>query len=562
MKNERSIHILTFLAIVLPLLIIEYFSYREFERELLKGVITARQSVASLSSTILKERFDRVQELTVSLSTRVAFSTHVREKRWEQAISILHDVPRNFPFVDRIFLADTLGTLMADYPALPNVRSVNFAFRDWYKGVHEHWQPYLSEVYKRSAPPMKNVVAISCPIRAPQGGPVTGILVLQLTLETLLDWIKTVPVGPNEILYVVDHKGNIAAHPRQDLQGEILNRANHPVVQSVLRGEQEVRVLRDPDSGQSLLSAYAPVAGYGWGVIVEEPEESAFASQYASLRSIGLMYIAVLAFAFVCAWLIVRVFIENQRAKAQIVLLNVNLQRRAQELESANKELEAFSYSVSHDLRAPLRHIDGFTRILEEQISATASEEQNRLLGIISSSAKKLGLLIDELLIFSRMARAEMKQELVPMNRLIREVLDLSKNEIQHRGVSVTVDEVPAVSGDETMLRQVWINLISNALKYTGKTPNPQIHIRYTLENGEHVFCVQDNGAGFDMRYVDKLFGVFQRLHVVDEFEGTGIGLAHVKRIITRHHGRVWAKGVVGQGAEFCFSLPADTSSI
>lgn len=561
MKNGRSLHILTFLAIVLPLLVIEYFSYREFERELLKGVITERQSVVSLSSTILKERFDRVRELAMSLSTRVAFRVHVRENRWEQAISILRDVPGDFPFVERMFIADTLGTLMADSPALPNARNVNFAFRDWYKGVRDHWQPYLSEVYTRAASPKKNVVAMSCPIRASQNGPVIGILVLQLTLETLLDWIKAVPVGPDEVLYVVDHKGNVAAHPGHRLQGDILNYAHRPTVQSVLRGQQEVRVLLDPDSGRSFLSAYAPVAGYGWGVITEEPEESAFASQYASLRSVGIIYVVVLLLAFLMAWLIVRVFIENQRAKAEILVLNNSLQRRAKELESANQELEAFSYSVSHDLRAPLRHIDGFTRILQDQIGATANEEQNRLLGIISSSAKKLGLLIDELLVFSRIARSEMRQGLVPMDRLIREVLDLTKTEIEERGVSVSVDDVPAVSGDETMLRQVWINLISNALKFTGKTPNPQIRIRYTRENDEHVFCVQDNGAGFDMRYVDKLFGVFQRLHVVDEFEGTGIGLAHVKRIITRHHGRVWAKGAVGQGAEFCFSLPAEAET-
>ncbi|MEX2191382.1 MAG: ATP-binding protein [Bacteroidota bacterium] len=558
MKNEKSLHILTFLAIVLPLLVIEYFSYREFERDLLNGVITERQSVASLSASILKERFDRVKEFGVSLSTRVMFRTQVREKRWEEAITVLRDVQKDFPFVERIFLADTLGTLMADYPALPDVKGENFAFRNWYKGVRRHWQPYLSEVYKRAASPTINVVTISCPIRVSPNGPVIGILVLQITLETLLDWIKTVPVGTGSVLYVVDHKGNVATHPSLNLQGEIPNIATRPIVQSALRGDQEVRILRDPESRQSLLSACAPVAGYGWGVIVEEPEDSAFASQYASLRTIGLIYLAVLIFTVFIAWLIVRFFIANQRAKAEIVFLNTNLQRRAQELESANKELEAFSYSVSHDLRAPLRHIDGFTRILEEQISATATEEQNRLLGIISSSAKKLGLLIDELLVFSRMARAEMRQQNVPMDRLIREVLELSMNEVHERGVNVSVDELPAVSGDETMLRQVWMNLISNALKYTGKTSSPQIQVRYALENGEHVFSVQDNGAGFDMRYSEKLFGVFQRLHTMDEFDGTGIGLAHVKRIITRHHGRVWARGTVGRGAEFYFTLPKE----
>ncbi|MEX2115377.1 MAG: ATP-binding protein [Bacteroidota bacterium] len=556
MRNEKTRHILTFLAIVLPLLVIEYFSYREFERELLKGVMSERQSVSFLSANILRERFDRVREIAVSLSTRVRFRSLVREKRWDEAITILRDVPKDFPFVERMFLTDTLGTLTADYPALPNVRGQNFAFRDWYKGVRDHWQPYVSEVYKRAAPPALNVVTISCPIRVSADGPVIGILVLQMALETLLDWIKVVPVGSNGILYVVDHTGKVAAHPHYDPQKEILNYANRPVVQSVLRGEQEVRIHWDPDSGRSLLSACAPVAGYGWGVIAEEPEDSAFATQYTTLRIIGLIYIAVLVLAMFVAWLIIRVFIENQRAKSEIVQLNTNLERRAQELEETNKELESFSYSVSHDLRAPLRHIDGFARILEEEINTSGIAEQKRLLGIISSSAKKLGLLIDELLVFSRMARAEMRAQEVPMGRLVQEVLELSKSEIQERDVRVSVDEIPLVFGDETMLRQVWVNLISNALKFTGKTPDPQIQIRHVVENGEHVFSVHDNGAGFDMRYSDKLFGVFQRLHTVDEFDGTGIGLAHVKRIITRHHGRVWARGAVGQGATFYFALP------
>ena len=556
MKHLKPTHILIFLGIVLPLVVIEYFSYRQFEAELMKELVADRTAVVSLSATILKERFDRVKEVAISLSTRVRFRFLIKQGRWEDAMAILYQVPRDFPFVDRIFIADTAGTLMADYPPLPDVRGRNFAFRDWYTGTRAGWTPYLSEVYQRAAAPQINVVTISCAIRESGGENVIGILVVQISLETLLDWIKEIKVGNAGILYAIDHTGTVAAHPRYDPQAGLIDYSDRSVTQAARNGDPGVRILRDHTSDQMLLTAFAPVQGYGWTVIAEEREDLAFEAQNATLRTILFIYSAMLFLTVVLAFAIIRIVAENQRAREEIQTLNNNLKQRAQQLEEANRDLEGFSYSVSHDLRAPLRHIDGFAQLLQTEVAGKLDHEGKRFISVIIQSTERMNRLIDDLLMFSRMGRTEMRTVSIPMDALVQEVLGPMNNDVRDRGIRLSVDSMPVIKGDPSMMRQVWVNLISNALKYTGKTPQPVIEIRHKLENGEHVFSVSDNGAGFDMQYAGKLFGVFQRLHGIEEFEGTGIGLAIVQRIVHRHNGRVWAEGAIGKGAAFFFVLP------
>lgn len=233
------------------------------------------------------------------------------------------------------------------------------------------------------------------------------------------------------------------------------------------------------------------------------------------------------------------------------------LHRRGELLEAANKELEAFSYSVSHDLRAPLRHIDGYASLLAKAASISLDDKAKRYLHTISESATRMGQLIDDLLVFSRMGRQEMLRGKVNLNQLIASVLHDLRHDLQDRAISWTIAQLPEVTGDAAMLRQVFMNLVANAIKFTGTRPQAAIEIG-SRDNGqdEAVLFVRDNGVGFDMRYANKLFGVFQRLHRADEFEGTGIGLANVRRIIHRHGGKTWAEGVLGEGATFYVSLP------
>lgn len=233
------------------------------------------------------------------------------------------------------------------------------------------------------------------------------------------------------------------------------------------------------------------------------------------------------------------------------------LQLRGELLEAANKELEAFSYSVSHDLRAPLRHIDGYASLLKKAVGDALNEKAQRYLQTISDSAKQMGQLIDDLLVFSRMGRQEMLHTTVNLDQLIKTILYDLRLDLQGREISWTIDTLPEVPGDPAMLRQVFVNLISNAIKFTSTRPIAKIAIGLERKNaGEITVFVRDNGVGFDMQYLGKLFGVFQRLHRADEFEGTGIGLANVRRIVHRHGGRVWAEGIPDQGATFFVTLP------
>ncbi len=233
------------------------------------------------------------------------------------------------------------------------------------------------------------------------------------------------------------------------------------------------------------------------------------------------------------------------------------LQRRGELLEAANKELEAFSYSVSHDLRAPLRHIDGYAALLRKTVAHSLSEKGVRYLQTISDAATQMGQLIDDLLVFSRMGRQDMLQTTVNMDQLIKSILSDLRLDLHGRRISWTIASLPEVQGDPSMLRQVFMNLLTNALKFTSTRATASIEIgAESSGSDEIVLYVRDNGVGFDMQYAPKLFGVFQRLHRADEFEGTGIGLANVRRIVHRHGGRAWADGVADQGATFYVALP------
>ncbi len=245
---------------------------------------------------------------------------------------------------------------------------------------------------------------------------------------------------------------------------------------------------------------------------------------------------------------LLRIEIARKAAEAKIQTLN-------DDLIAANKELEAFSYSVSHDLRAPLRAVNGFSRILLNDYSEELSEEAARYLNLVNANAAQMGRLIDDLLAFSRLSRQPVKRQQLALAPLVEQVFAELRDPADARAIELVVGAMPPIEADPALIKQVFVNLIGNALKYSGKREQARIEVGCEQQNGAQVYFVKDNGIGFDMKYVDKLFAVFQRLHRSEDFEGTGVGLATTQRIIHRHGGRIWAQAEVDQGASFYFTV-------
>ncbi|MBC5993539.1 PAS domain S-box protein [Pontibacter cellulosilyticus] len=249
----------------------------------------------------------------------------------------------------------------------------------------------------------------------------------------------------------------------------------------------------------------------------------------------------------------------QKKSEREIKQLNTDLKRNVAQLEITNKELESFSYSVSHDLRAPLRAINGYANIIREDYKDHLDDELRRLLEIIQNNAKKMGTLIDDLLAFSKLGRKELVKSTVNTAGMVKQIISETETSAKHR-VNFVIGKLISAEGDYTLLNQVFINLVSNAVKYSSKNENPRVEVSSYTTDDEIIYYIKDNGTGFNMDYAHKLFGVFQRLHSDQDFEGTGVGLAIVQRVIVKHGGRVWAEGELNKGATFYFSLPKPVS--
>ncbi len=551
-RKSRLGGALLFAALILPVLIIATIGHQRTRQVMTDHALERRQSLALLAAAVLDEKFQRWTDLGVSLATRVQFRRLVAESRWEEAVQILADVPTNFTEIQRVFLADPDGVLRADYPALPGVRGRSFAERDWYRGVSRNWSPYVSVIYRRAAVPQWNVMAIAVPVRT-ESGSVVGILVLQASLDTLVTWCRSLQVGAGAYVYFVDSQGTVAGLPGTDPHGNLPSRSGDPIWEKVRRRESGVVFRGDGAAGESVI-AYAPVLGLGGGVFVEQPSVEAFAARASAIRVGLLLDSLILVFHTLLAFLIVRFFGRMRAAERRIRVLNADLAARARDLESANREMESFSYSASHDLRAPLRAIQGMSVALEEDYGARLDATGREFLSRIRAGCRRMDTLIDDLLALAQVSRQEMTFEQVDLSEICRSVLvDLRRTQ-PDRPVDVRIESGLTVRGDPRLLRVMMENLLGNAWKYTSAHPQATIEVGRATLDGQPAVYVKDDGAGFDMARAERLFSAFHRMHSMDEFPGTGVGLATVHKILERHGGRITARAEVQKGACFTFT--------
>lgn len=408
----------------------------------------------------------------------------------------------NNPKVSRAFLADPEGNLGRDEPPDPAVLGRNFEHRGWYRGLREGGQTYVSEIDQRAAAGQAEEVAVAASVRRPRQE-IVGCLVVQMTLETLESWCAQLPFFEN---------------------GEIVLIAQHG---------RKVQVSGEQGTGGKALIQSASVPGIGWTVIVRQPWEMVM--RPARLLRNMVIASSTLLFATLLGVAVVGLT-QIQRCSRATVTAAQALRSAYDRLEAANGELETFSYSVSHNLRALLRHLDGYVKLLEKNAASRLVENNRRYLKIIARWAQQMGQLIDDLPTFSRASCAELRA---------MEVWGEWR-----------IAPLPTARGDANPLRQVWVHLLGNAVRYMRSRATAVIEVGAEEKPEETVYFVRDNGAGFDPQYAQKLYGVFQRLHNAGEFEGAGIGLALTRRIVARHSGRAWAERKVGESATLCFSLP------
>jgi len=513
-----------------------WVAYNHSYRGAIKYAIASNEVTANLVAHMIFEHQRGVTGIILSYKRRFSFIEGVKEKDIKKVRRHLRELTEEKDTgIDEAFITDRDGLLWADFPVHAATHGKNFSELEWYQEVDKGWKPYVSSLFRRE--PTGDLVVVICAPILDQKDHVIGILGIFQKTAFLRGVIDEIGVRTHARITVTDQEGHIICSngfKELSFEKELIR---HPIFSSVKefreKGRKPIQI-EDPKSKDVRYVAFAPVGEMGWLTIIDQDRNGVLKSVSPFLIQQGI--IALLTFLL-----------------ASIFLIYF---RRVIWLEAANRELEAFASSASHDLRTPLLGIKGLSDMLHNKYSHLLDGKGQQFLSVIQKSSQNMLCLIEDLFAFSRFEVQEINQSNIDMERVARTVFDEMKSIIPSHNVALSIKTLPAAYGDEVMVRHLFSNLFSNAIKFSKLKDNASVEISARAGRSQNLYYVRDNGVGFDMRYADKLFRPFQRLHNRDEFEGTGVGLAIVQRIIQRHGGRLWAEGKVNEGATFYFTLP------
>lgn len=540
---------------VVPLTAFVFGAHRMLSREVTQRLVTQSSRSGKLLAALVERPLLDNATFLEAFAERPSVLQYWREQQTTELAAALTRIRELRSTFAAVGVYDSNGTLRAVSPegSAPLVRQAQFVAA--YAGVQAGNSRYVSPVYQ-SAQGAGYALAIAVPLRDEHGS-LLGIVVAEQSLESATHEIYAYATPESTALYfVVDQDGQIFG--KQGSRFAVVS-GNREILQRLSKAP--------PDTGEHLhlgaedvIAAYSPIPSLGWGLLISVPVSTLMQSLWKLERIFaffgGFVLLLAIGGGGTVAAIYRRFRAREQEYQKQIEEQNRELSSSTASLKAANKELEAFTYSVAHDLRSPLRHISGFAKLLESDVGDRLSASGRRYLDMVCASARQMGLLIDQLLDLSRLERRELSISITGLNSIVDDVVTHLAQEQSGRKIDWKIGRLPFVECDAVLMRQLFINLLSNAVKYTRhKDPAViEIGLLEPTPDGPTIF-VRDNGVGFSMKHADQLFGVFQRLHRQEDFEGTGVGLATVQRIIHKHGGQVWAEAELERGATFYFTL-------
>ena len=545
-----------------PVALFGAFTLRTSLEDLNERSDNDRHDTAALAATLVGRTISARAEQLRALSGRVDFREALVRKDGARLTDIVSSMVIGVADVATAGALDPAGTVIARFPFDPSAVGLALADRDFFAGAMQSNGVFIGDAVTSRIEPTLSLVTLSYAVR--DGNVVRGIAIVSVRPTMLVADLQAALGAPGRELLLVDHRSATIA---STAQRPVLSPANVPAGAG--------QGIASFDGAQRAFVG-APIGGADWTLYVLDDPARIYAAQRTLVTELGgplalsIVVAGVLAALLASAWLLLTrgrqrlaaANVQQRELNAEVRGLNTALEHSVSELRALNDELGAFAYSVSHDLRAPLRSIDGFSQILLEDKGAALGDDGRDHLDRVRAAATRMGALIDDMLLLSRLTRDEMKLESVDVTALARGVVDELRAREPERSVEFESNGATPATGDARLVRIALTNLLGNSWKFSRVRRPAHISFGGETRDGESVFFVKDDGVGFDMRYADKLFGAFQRLHSAAEFEGTGIGLATVQRIVHRHGGRVWAESVVGKGTTVYFTLPsADVTS-